>query len=169
MGAPVHRSVKRQKTVRMGERMKLTAEQIVSGEDEIIVKYREMTPELSVLIHLLKQGMPVVTGREEGRQYRIAPGEIYYFESVDERTFAYTREHTLQVAMTLAEAEERLEKYGFFRCNKSMVLNLNRIDSVKNELGSRINAALDNGEHVIISRHYARRFRELLRGGEEDA
>ena len=71
--------------------------------------------------------------------------------------------------MTLSEAQERLENHGFFRCNKSMALNLNHIESVKSELGSRINAALDNGEHVVISRHYAKRFRELLRGGEEDA
>ncbi len=149
--------------------MKVTIQQTGEGEDEIVLRYREMTPEISSLIHLLRQGTPVITGRENERSYRVAPGDIYYFESVDERLFAYTRTHTLQVCMTLSEAQERLENHGFFRCNKSMVLNLNHIESVKSELGSRINAALDNGEHVVISRHYAKRFRELLRGGDEDA
>lgn len=147
--------------------MKLTIETIASGEDEIILRYRAMTPEIASLIHLIERGIPVIIGRKGERQYRVAPGDIYYFESVDERLFACTKKQELQVAMTLQEAEERLEEYGFFRCNKSMVLNLNRIDSVRSELGSRINATLDNGEHVVISRHYARRFRELLRGGED--
>jgi len=89
---------------------------------------------------------------------------------VDERLFAYTKTRALQVAMTLGEAENLLSQSGFFRCNKSMVLNVNRVSAVKSEMGNRINATLDNGEHVIISRHYARAFRELLqRGGRSDA
>lgn len=72
--------------------------------------------------------------------------------------------------MTLAEAEQMLAESGFFRCNKSMVLNVDRVIAVKSEMGNRINATLDNGEHVMISRHYARAFRELLqRGGRNDA
>ena len=57
--------------------MKVTIQQTGEGEDEIILRYREMTPEISSLIHLLRQGTPVITGREGERSYRVAPGDIY--------------------------------------------------------------------------------------------
>lgn len=95
------------------------------------------------------------------------PADIYYFESVDEKLFACTKEAVYQVVLTLAEAEELLGGYGFFRCNKSFVVNIDRIISVRSEMGNRIDALLDNGEHVIISRRYAKEFRERLRGGEK--
>ena len=150
--------------------MKLTTQQISEGEDEIILRYRELTPEISALIKQIKQETMTILGKAEDRQYRVKPSHIYYFESVDERLFAYTREQTFQVMMTLAEVEVQFSALGFFRCNKSTVLNVNRVASVKSEMGNRINATLDNGEHVMISRHYARAFRELLRrGGSKDA
>ena len=150
--------------------MKLTMQQISEGEDEIILRYRELTPEISALIKQIKQETMTILGKAEDRQYRVKPSHIYYFESVDERLFAYTREQTFQVMMTLAEVEAQFSTLGFFRCNKSTVLNVNRVASVKSEMGNRINATLDNGEHVMISRHYARAFRELLRrGGSKDA
>jgi len=113
----------------------------------------------------LRREPAVITGKKGEKQCRIRPQDIYYFESVDEKLFACTKEEEYQVASTLAETEEKLESYGFFRCNKSFVVNINRIVSVKSEMGNRIDAQLDNGEHIIISRRYAKKFRELLRGG----
>lgn len=146
--------------------MKVRTEQIAAGEDEILVKYKEMTPEIKRIIESLKREAVYIVGKNGDRQYRIQPGEIYYFESVDEKLFAYTSENEYQVALTLAEAEEKLNSYGFFRCNKSFVVNINHIASVRSEMGNRIDALLDNQEHVIISRRYAKDFRELLRGGK---
>lgn len=88
--------------------MKVRTEQIASGEDEILVKYKEMTPEIKRIIESLKRESVFVVGKSGERQYRIQPREIYYFESVDEKLFAYTSENEYQVALTLAEAEEKL-------------------------------------------------------------
>lgn len=147
--------------------MKISLEQILSGEEEIIIRYRNMTPELEKIIDSLKREPVFLTGKNGERQYRILPEDIYYFESVDERLFACTSEAEYQVMFTLTEAEEKLSSYGFFRCNKSFVVNINHITSVRSEMGNRIDALLDNQEHVIISRRYAKEFREWLRGGKE--
>ena len=149
--------------------MKLTLQQITEGEEEVILRYREMTPEIATLMERINQETLTLLGKAEEKTYRISPTAVYYFESVDERLFAYTKTKTLQIMMTLTEAERLLAESGFFRCNKSMVLNINRVIAVKSEMGNRINATLDNGEHVMISRHYARAFRELLqRGGRSN-
>lgn len=148
--------------------MKIRMEQIASGEEEILIKYKEMTPAIEGIIETLKRKQFFITGKSGERQYRICPKDIYYFESVDEKLFAYTSEAEYQVMLTLTEAEEKLSSYGFFRCNKSFVVNINHIASVQSEMGNRIDALLDNQEHVIISRRYAKDFRALLRGGKEN-
>lgn len=147
--------------------MKIYTEQIASGEEEVRIRYREMTPELRQVIRLLNKEQAAVAGKRNGMSCRLLPEEIYYFERVDERLFAYTSEAEYQVMLTLAEAEEKLQEHGFFRCNKSFVVNINHIRSVKSEMGNRIDALLDNEEHVIISRRYAKTFREMLRRGME--
>lgn len=148
--------------------MKIRVEQITSGEEEIRIRYKEMTPAIKNLIETLEKEQTFLTGKKDERHYRLFPGDIYYFESVDEKLFAYTCEAEYQVMLTLAEAVEKWKSYGFFRCNKSFAVNINHIASVKSEMGNRIDAVLDNGEHVIISRRYAREFRALLRGGKEN-
>lgn len=148
--------------------MKVNIMKITEGEEEIIIRCRELTPRLRKLIDYLNEEPKTVIGKAEEKQYRLRPEDIYYFESVDERLFAYTGSREYQVMLTLSEAEERFGGDGFFRCNKSFVANINKIDSVQSEMGNRIDATLDNGEHIIISRRYARAFREMLKGGAED-
>lgn len=147
--------------------MKIRTEQIADGEDEILIRYREMTPAIGKLIESLEKQQIVLNGKTGERWHRLSPADIYYFESVDERLFACTKEAVYQVMLTLAEAEELLRVHGFFRCNKSFVVNIDHIISVRSEMGNRIDALLDNEEHVIISRRYAKEFRERLRGGEK--
>ena len=57
---------------------------------------------------------------------------------------------------------------SFFRCSKSMIINLNRVSALKSLSSNRIDATLENGEHIMISRRYASDFRKLLRGYNRD-
>ena len=143
--------------------MKITLQQIESGEEEVLVRYKTMTPRLAEAMRMLQQEKQVILGKDRDQKICIDPAEIYYFEAVDEKCFACTDKMTYQVAMTLAEAEHALRASGFFRCSKSLVINIKKVASLKSEMGNRINATLDNGEHVIISRRYAREFREILK------
>lgn len=147
--------------------MKVSMEQVKAGEEEILIRYWEVTPELRRLLTFLQGNSPTIMGKNEYGQCRLLPEQIYYFERVDDRIFAYTKEQEYQVALTLREAEEQLKGHGFFRCNKSFVVNIDRIVSVRSQMGNRIDALLDNQEHVIISRRYVKEFRELLKGGRE--
>ena len=93
--------------------MKVTTQQISEGEDEIILRYRELTPEILALMEQIKQETMTILGKANDRQYRVNPYYIYYFESVDERLFAYTKEQTFQVMMTLTEVETQFSTLGF--------------------------------------------------------
>ena len=80
---------------------------------------------------------------------------VYYFESVDKRTFVYTKDKCYETKYRLYELEGMLS-YDFFRCSKAMIINIKKIASVKAEFNARMRAVLLNGEEVIISRNYVK-------------
>lgn len=144
--------------------MKIRQEKIASGEEEIVLRYQKLTPEWQDILYYLEGKKVSIIGKRQERQYVLKPETIYYFESVDNNLFAYGKDAEYQVEDTLAEIEAKLKVYGFFRCNKSFVINLNKIQSLRSEIGNRIDARMDNGEHLVVSRRYAKEFRERLQG-----
>ena len=71
----------------------------------------------------------------------------------------------MQTEYTLNELEGMLGQDGFFRCSKAFIVNLDKIVSLRSEMGNRIDAKLENGEHLIISRRYAKELRAILKEG----
>lgn len=146
--------------------MKITLEQISLGIDEIIIRYQHKTPEIERIISYIEQQDEMITVTKDGQQFRICPQDVVYLESVDGNTFLYTENEVYRSTDSLAKAEVRYGAQGFFRCSKSMVMNICRIQTLKSQPGNRIDAGMDNGEHVVISRRYAKELRRILKGGE---
>ncbi len=105
-----------------------------------------------------------VEGKKDERQYRIPINEIYYVESVDERTFIYLKEECYESGRKLYEFENLLEAYHFTRISKSVIVNLMKVESIKPALNGRFLCKMDNNEEVIISRKYAPEIKKILRG-----
>lgn len=102
-------------------------------------------------------------GFSEQKQYIIDPSEVLYCESVDGTTYIYAKDKVYRTAYTLSDIENTYSDTGYMRCSKSMVLNIHAIKSLRSELGNRIDTLLSNGEHIIISRHYAKELRNILK------
>ena len=66
---------------------------------------------------------------------------------------------------TLVQLEQLLNDINFFRSSKSMIINIDKVDSLSSLPSNRIDARLVNGEHIIISRTYASDFRRILKKG----
>lgn len=93
--------------------------------------------------------------------------DIFYVESVDSRTFAYTDKGVYQVTASLGQLAEQYKKRGF-RCAKAMVVNIYKIQFFKSQAYGRIEATLANDEKIIISRKYANKLRQVLQEGMTD-
>ncbi|MCI7790735.1 MAG: LytTR family transcriptional regulator DNA-binding domain-containing protein [Lachnospiraceae bacterium] len=144
--------------------MKYTINQITSGEDEAILNYIEMNEEVARIVAFFKSDSKKIIGWKDKIQIVIRPEEILYIESVDGRTFAYTEQDVYKVNFTLAQLEELLKDISFYRCSKSMIMNIDRVANLKSLSSNRIDAVMQNGEHIMISRTYATEFRRILRG-----
>lgn len=148
--------------------MKLTMNRISQGEDEVIIRYREMNKQIEMIAALTEGKTSKISARYNDEMILISPESILYLESVDGVTWAYLADKVCRIYESLEKAVLAWGERGFFRCSKSMVINIYRISTLKSEPGNRILAMMENGEKVMISRRYARELRRILKGGAED-
>ena len=86
---------------------------------------------------------------------RIDPDAVHYAETVDGKTFLYTKDAVFETPMRLYELEDRLAGTEFVRASKQMIVNFDHVASIRPALNARLQLMLDNGEAVIVSRQYA--------------
>lgn len=101
---------------------------------------------------------------------QIPVNEIFYLESVDRKTFVYTRDAVFETDFRLYELEDRLEESDFMRASKSTIINLQQIRILTPEINRMLLATMKNGEKIYISRQYSKKLKEILlkssRGGQ---
>lgn len=148
--------------------MKYRIEKIAEGENEVILRYCRMTPEVERVWNFLHNGQARLMGWKDKTHVVLDIDKILYFESVDGRTYAYTDEDVFAMDVTLNKLEQVLYAINFFRCSKSMIINIDKVQSLKSLPSNRIDSVMCNGEHIIISRTYASDFRKRLKGGRND-
>ena len=144
--------------------MRYTIHQIKDGEDELILNYRQLNTEVEAALAFMEKNQKKLIGKSNGETVVFSPDEILYVEKVDDRTFAYTPDHIIQLDMSLYAVELMLDDEKYFRCSKSMIVNVSKVVRLKSMASNRIDATLVNGEHILISRTYASQFRKLLKG-----
>ena len=143
--------------------MKLTLTQSpVYTEPEVDIRYADMEPQLQKVIDLLGNNRQLLTVRSDNSTKRIRPEEVLYFESVDEKTFVYCQSEVFSSDLKLYALEELLKDTGFVRISKACILNIDWLDSVKVLMNGKMDALLQNGEHLIVNRHYVPAFKKAF-------
>ena len=148
--------------------MKYTIEQISNGEDELILRYQSLMKEVERILSFMNTSQRKLIGLRGNTQVVIDISQILYIESVDRKNFVYTVNDVFQIEYSLTQMERILNTVNYFRCSKSMIINIDKIMELKSLASNRIDATLCNGEHIIISRTYASEFRKRLKGGDDD-
>lgn len=134
---------------------KVVIDQIGPAEDEqIVIRCHEITDEVLSLVGKLKKSESVLLGMKDGETFRIPLKDVYYIESVDNKSFICAQKSVFESRQKLYEFEELTVGTKLFRCSKSMILNIAKIRSVAASVNGRFEAKLINGEIVIISRQY---------------
>ena len=143
--------------------MKITLEVPGPGEeDEIIVRCAALDERMMNLIYALKNDRDRLTGYVEDKIVKLLPKEIYYFESVDNKVFAYTAKGTYEVHKKLYEIEAEYAHTDFLRISKSIIVNVAKIAYLKPIFNGRFEAKLKNEEKILISRQYVLELKKKL-------
>ena len=142
--------------------MKVEINYVGSTEEEgAVINTVSLTEELKGAIDILENNCRVIPVTKDGENVLCHIDRIYYIESIDKRTYIYTKDGCFETKYRLYELEEILSR-NFLRIAKAMILNLKKIRSVKAEINGRLTAELLNGEKVLIARSYVKELKERL-------
>ena len=134
----------------------------IEEREEIIICCHEISDEVMSLANSIKGQKSFLLASKDGEMFKLDTKEIFYIESVDNKTFIYCKNNIYETKQKLYELEEILKGTKFFRCSKSMILNIGKIRSVSPSVNSRFEAKLVNGETAIISRQYVPTLKKKL-------
>ena len=145
--------------------MEIRIKTIGQQEQEYIeIGCRRTDQNISEIVSFIKSRQGAIDGMLNDRLYQIPIVDIFYIESVDDRTFLYLEHECYESRKKLYEFEELLTSRRFARISKAVVLNLMKVVSVSPALNGRFLCKLTNGESVIISRKYVPAFKEKIKG-----
>lgn len=135
--------------------MKITIQDLPEGEeDEIIIRCKTVDEQLLKLIYGIRAGQEKLTVTMDDKLFQVQPSQVYYFEAVDNRVFAYLEKEVCETKLKLYELEKRLEGTDFFRASKSTIINLAKVKNISPAFNGRFEVCMKNGEKLIVSRQY---------------
>lgn len=141
--------------------MRLIIEQSLDcDEAEIKITCGIMDERLSRLIEQIKLYTFSITAEKDGINIPVPLENIFYFESVDNKTFLYLNKDIYRCDKKLYELEDMLKNTAFVRISKSCILNTSFVSTVRAQLSGRLEATLKNNEKLFVSKHYIKDFRD---------
>ena len=134
------------------------------NEPELFVEIHcnDVTDNVSKLKRHIENYGTGIKASKDGETVMLKLSAILYAESVDKKTFIYTESKVYETDKRLYELEEMLDKRDFFRCSKSVIINISKIEKLKPEITRNILATLSNGEVIVVSRRYATELKKLI-------
>lgn len=139
-------------------------EKTKSEEIEVIIKGSKDNPLVKKLYQTLLYYDQSIIGTINKRAYQLPLNQILYFDTVDDKTFAYTKNDVFDVNYRLYQLEEILDQSPFFRANKHTILNVKKVVSFHSTMNGRMEAHLINKERIKISRRYVPVLKDKLGG-----
>lgn len=143
--------------------MKIKIQEDKTLKESIIdITYNIFDRRIKKIIEIAEKPSIKLKGEIQGRFSLIDSQDVYYIESVDNKTFIYTKTDVYENNEKLYMLEEQLIQFYFIRINKSTILNMDYLQSVSPLPNYRLEAHLPTGENLIINRHYMKAVKEYL-------
>ena len=134
------------------------------GREQVLIRCRAVTDEVREIEAFVKSRQGCLPGTRDAKQYELPLSDLHYIESVDGKTFLYTKDQVYETPYRVYELESLLKANAFLRVSKSTLLNLMKIRAIRPALNGRFLAVLHSGEEVIISRSYVKDLKSALKG-----
>lgn len=138
-------------------------ESLDTNEIEVVIKCKKQNEQVDKIIQVLSTNLYNIIGKIGTDNYVINLDEIYYFEAVDNRVFAYCEKDIYEVSYKIQELNDILSQTSFIQTSRTVILNIKKIKKVTTQVNGRILAVLNNDEKMIITRVYAQKFKVKLK------
>lgn len=143
--------------------MKVKVEVIEELEEpEITIRCSNNNDQIKAIVDYLESIKVTLIGKKDGEKFVLNLQDIYYFESVENRTFAYVEKDVYEVNFRIYELVEMYKNTTFIQVSKACIVNIKYIKKITTLVNGRILAVLENDEKMIITRVYANEFKRRL-------
>lgn len=143
--------------------MEIKTRQIDDKPLTIIIEYPILDTKTKRLIKKIESLDFMVTGNSKGKVFQVHISDIYYMESVERKTYLYTKDEIYVTDKKLYELEEMLRDAGIIRISKFCLMNMDMLYSIRQLMNSQLEATLLNGEKLIVARTYLKNIKNILK------
>lgn len=145
--------------------MEIKTRQVDDKPLTIIIEYPILDTKTKKLIKKIESLDLMVSGNCKGKVFQVHISDIYYAESVERKTFLYTKDEVYMTDKKLYELEEMLKEAGIIRISKSCLMNADMLYSIRQLMNSQLEATLLNGEKLIVARTYLKNIKNIFKEG----
>ena len=132
-------------------------------ENYLELHYDKMDEETSAVLERLRGTLRYIEGICDEKKVTVAIADIYYIDTVDRKTFAYTKDSCIEIKEALRDLSDDYSDAGFARISKSSVVNIYKIQKLQGDINMRVIIFLKNDEKLIMNRSYKKEFYEKLK------
>jgi DNA-binding LytR/AlgR family response regulator len=135
-------------------------------EVEVIIKGSKKSELVKEIYKSLLYFESSIIGKINNRNFSLPLNQIYYFDTIDNKTFAYDKDKVYEINHRLYQLEDELKSTPYIRVNKNTIINIKKLKSFKSTINGRMEATLINGEKIKITRNYVPMLKEKLGGNK---
>ena len=143
--------------------MEIKTRQIEDKPLTVIIEYPILDAKTKRLIQKIESLDFMVSGNSKGKVFQVHISDIYYVESVERKTFLYTKNEVYMTDKKLYELEDMFREAGIIRISKSCLVNVDMLCSIRQLMNSQLEATLRNGEKLIVARTYLKSIKNILK------
>ena len=136
--------------------MEIIKRQVEDKPLTVTIEYPEYTESVKGLIKRIESLDISFSVIAEDRQLRIARSDVYYMEIVDRKAFLYTKTDVFRLDSSMQEILDLTIDSDLVRISRTCIMNTSHLTAIRQLKNSHLEAELDNGEKLIVSRKYLR-------------
>ena len=136
--------------------MQIVTRQVEDKPLTVTIEYPEYTESVKGLIKRIRSLDLSFSAFSDDRQIRIALSDVYYLENVDRKVFLCTHGDVYRLDASMTEIDRITEDSDLVRISRTCVMNTAHLTEIRQLKNSHLEAMLDNGERLIVSRKYLR-------------
>ena len=144
--------------------MKIEKRQVKDKPLTVIVEYPEYDRAAERLIQKLESMNISFSGRMDERTVNIGLDDIYYIENVERKLFLYTESEVYRYDGTMSDIERSAADTELVRISRTCIMNTAHLSEIRQIKNSHLEAVMDNGEKLIVSRKYLPDIKRIFRG-----
>lgn len=143
--------------------MRVEQRQVKDQPLTVIVEYPEYDRSVDNLINKIKSMSISFTGKSDGKTVSIDISDIYYIENVERKIFLYSKKDVFRYDGTMSDIETAINDTDLVRISRTCFMNVSHLKEIMQIKNSHLEALLDNGEKLIVSRKYLKDIKKIFR------